>query len=109
FKRYLISRVVTIYAFIATKVWVRDANVPYRLMNRKSLINFIDAVPDDFNLANIIVSVYHTKFFKIKWININFRNRSGGTPSVKVSAFSKHGRKLFKQLSDFKFKEEGYI
>ncbi|MEY2830344.1 MAG: hypothetical protein RIQ33_2202 [Bacteroidota bacterium] len=108
FKRYLISRVVSLYSFVATGVWVRDANVPYRIMRNKTLANFINTVPNDFNLANILVSVYHSKFFKIKWVNINFKNRSGGTPSVKVSAFSKHGRLLFKQLSDFKFNENGY-
>ncbi|MEN9523422.1 MAG: hypothetical protein RL065_1799 [Bacteroidota bacterium] len=109
FSRFIISRVVSLYAFLATGIWVKDANVPYRLMNKKSLMNFIEQVPSDFHLANILVSVYHKKFYKIKWININFRDRSGGTPSVKVSAFSKHGRKLFKQLSDFHFNPNGYI
>jgi dolichol-phosphate mannosyltransferase len=98
FKRYLISRVVSLFSFVATGVWVRDANVPYRLMNAESLKDVVNKVPRDFYLANIYVSVLQQKHTGIKWHDIHFRNRIGGVASVKTFSFAKHGIKLFKQL-----------
>ena len=98
-KRYLISRVVSLFAYLATGVWVKDANVPYRLMHRSTLENYVNKIPDDFHLANILLSVIQQKFFGIKWVTIHFLNRAGGTPSVKAYSFAKHGIKLFRQLS----------
>ncbi len=98
FQRFLVSRIVTLFVFFATRVWVRDANVPYRLMHKDALKDIVDKVPSDFYLANILISVFQKKYFGIKWINIHFRQRMGGVASVKTFSFAKHGIKLFKQL-----------
>jgi len=99
-KRSLISRFVTIFTFFATGQWVRDANVPYRLIHRSVMQKIVDKVPPTFHLANILVSVLSKKEAGIKWINIHFRDRVGGTPSVKTVSFIKHGFKLFRQLKE---------
>jgi hypothetical protein len=57
-------------------------------------------IPTDFHLANIYVSVLANKMEKIKWVPIHFRDRSGGSPSVKTFSFVKHGFKLFRQLKE---------
>jgi glycosyltransferase involved in cell wall biosynthesis len=98
FQRFIVSRIVTYFVFAATGEWVRDANVPYRMMRADYLKNIIDRIPLDFNLANILVSVLLRKMTKIKWVNIHFRDRMGGSPSVKTSLFAKHGLVLFNQL-----------
>ncbi len=98
FKRSVISRFVTMFTYAATGEWVRDANVPYRLIHKSVLEKITDKVPESFHLANILVSVLAHKQEKIKWFNIHFRDRVGGTPSVKTVSFVKHGVKLFKQL-----------
>ncbi len=98
FQRFIVSRIVSFFVFFATGVWVKDANVPYRLMKGEALSESINGIPEDFHLANIPVSVNLQKKFKIKWVNIHFRDRMGGSPSVKTSLFAKHGIKLFKQL-----------
>ncbi len=97
-KRSLISRFVTLFTFFATGQWVRDANVPYRLIHRSVMETIVDRVPPTFHLANILVSVLAKKTAGIKWINIHFRDRVGGTPSVKTVSFIKHGFTLFRQL-----------
>jgi dolichol-phosphate mannosyltransferase len=97
-RRFYISRVVSIFIFMATRVWVKDANVPYRLMHASALRHIVDLVPKDFHLANILISTYQQYKFGIKWVNIHFDDRFGGEPSVKVSLFAKHGLILFKQL-----------
>jgi hypothetical protein len=58
----------------------------------------INKVPEDFYLANIYVSVLSKRHAKICWIPIHFRNRYGGTPSIKAISFVKHGITLFRQL-----------
>ena len=97
-RRICISRFVTFAAFVATGVWVRDGNVPYRLMHRSTLENLVPLVPRDFHLVNILVAVLQEKYFGISWVPIHFRNRMGGTASVKTYSFVKHGMKLFRQL-----------
>lgn len=97
-KRYYISRIVSLFIWFATRVWVRDANVPYRFMHRSSLEAILPLVPNNFHLANILISTYQQYAFKIKWVNIHFDDRFGGEPSVKVSLFAKHGFVMFNQL-----------
>lgn len=96
-QRICISRFVTLFTFAATGVWVRDCNVPYRLMHRSCLENIVDLVPGNFHLANVLVAVLQQKHFGISWVPIHFRRRIG-TPSVKTFSFVKHGIQLYKQL-----------
>ena len=99
-KRTLISKFVTLFTFAATGQWIKDANVPYRFIHKSIMVNITEKVPADFHLANIYVSVLTNRQEKIKWVNIHFRDRSGGSPSVKTFSFVKHGFKLFKQLRE---------
>jgi dolichol-phosphate mannosyltransferase len=100
FKRVFISKFVRLFTLVATGQWVRDANVPYRLIHESIMKNIAYKVPPDFHLANIYVSVLTNKQEKIKWVNIHFKDRSGGSPSVKTFSFVKHGFKLFRQLKN---------
>ncbi|MFT5511948.1 MAG: dolichol-phosphate mannosyltransferase [Bacteroidia bacterium] len=97
-KRFYISRIVSSFIWIATGVWVSDANVPYRFMHTDTLRSIVNHVPNDFHLANVLISTYQQYKYKIKWVNIHFDDRFGGEPSVKLSLFAKHGFVLFKQL-----------
>ncbi len=99
-KRTIVSKFVTLFTFVATGRWVKDANVPYRLIHTDVMKHIVNSVPADFHLANIYVSVLSDKLTKIKWINIHFRDRVGGTASVKTFSFVKHGFKLFRQLKE---------
>ena len=99
FNRVIISKFVSIFTFLSTGFWIKDGNVPYRLMSAKELLKIINRVPEDFHLANILVSVLLKKESKIIWIPIHFNKRFAGNPSVKSFSFIKHGVKLFKQLN----------
>ena len=100
YTRSLISRVVSLCAFAATGVWLRDANVPYRLMHASTLTAIVGTVPRDFHLANILVAVLQQKQHGIHWVDIHFRPRSGGTPSVRPFGFVRYGVQLFRQLRE---------
>ena len=96
--RFFISRIVSVVTLIGNGAWVRDPNVPYRLMHADTLRGLIDEVPTDFHLANILVAALQAKRFGIRWVDIGFRQRQGGVASVKRYAFAKQGWKLFRQL-----------
>ncbi len=96
--RWMISRVVSVFTLLATGSWIKDANVPYRLINSSLLIHSVDKIPNDFHLANILLTYFVNKQQKIHWINIHFRDRIGGSPSVKPFSYFKNGIRLFLQL-----------
>jgi len=101
YSRFLISRVVTLVVFVSTGVFVRDANVPYRLMHASTLKGMIEHIPKGFKLTNILLAAMQKRLYNIKWVNIIFRDRYGGSPSVKAYSFMKEGLKLRKQLQIF--------
>lgn len=97
-QRLLISKCVSLFTFVATGVWLRDANVPYRFMKASWLASIIDQIPSDFYLANILVCLFCEKKKSIHWLPIHFRIRIGGQSSVKHFSFLKQGIILFKQI-----------
>ena len=104
-KRVFISKFVRVFTFAATFSNIKDGNVPYRLIHRDIMKKIVDKVPSDFHLANIYISVLANNQEKIKWVPIHFRDRTGGSPSVKTFSFVKHGIKLFKQLRNAKYQK----
>ncbi len=104
-KRMIVSLFVTVFTWFATFQFIRDANTPYRLIHSEVMRKIVYNTPSDFHLANILIAVKSNKVSKIKWIKIHFRDRIGGSASVKTFSFIKHGLKLFKQLRDAQMKE----
>jgi len=80
--RTLISRVLTFTIFFFFSVYVKDSNVPYRLMHRSDLSEVVNKVPPTFYLANVLVSLIYQKRFRIKWLSIGFRERPTGKPKA---------------------------
>lgn len=71
---------------------IKDANTPYRLMRADVLEKNIDAIPDGFNLTNVLLSVIYAKRdLAIKFIPITFRPRQGGTNSINLKRITKIG------------------
>lgn len=106
FFRLVASRFVSLVIWLATGTWVSDANVPYRLMPTHLLRSFLAQIPDNFALANIWVSLELQRRRPIYWTNIHFRDRYGGSPSVKPGSFINHGVQLFRQLRAWKNKQD---
>jgi glycosyltransferase involved in cell wall biosynthesis len=96
--RRWISHMVSLTAFLAWGVWVKDANVPYRLMRRDALEEAVRGIPPDFQLANVLVALRLARGPGIRWLPIHFRARAGGAPSVKPWAFAGRGLRLFREL-----------
>jgi dolichol-phosphate mannosyltransferase len=96
--RLLVSRIVTVVVFVAGGVWVWDPNVPYRLVAAGALQRTLQPNPNDFDLSNVLISARLRRNNKIKWIPIVFRQRYGGSSSVKTSLPIKQGLQLFRQF-----------
>ncbi len=98
--RKVISWFCRLATHVATGVPVRDPNVPYRLMRADVLGPAIVDFPQDFGLANILVSVVLQKGLgaRMGFVDIGFRDRSGGEPSVKWTKFITEGWKLYSAL-----------
>ncbi len=98
--RWWVSRVVSMCAWWASGVWVKDANVPYRLMRGDILERAIYGISDEFQLVNILLSIRLRAAHPIVWVPIVFRDRFGGSSTVKFHALMKHGRLLLRQLRE---------
>lgn len=102
YKRYLISRFVSFVTWLSSGIWVRDPNVPYRLMRADAVRLVLEKIPPNFHLANIALAALQQKNIGIHWLNFRFRDRFGGTPSAKALSFVKRGVQLFQQLRGIK-------
>lgn len=89
-------------------VKVPDANAPFRLMRRELVEKYINKMPDDFNLPNVMLTTYFAYFHeKLRFEKISFKPRQGGTNSINIKKIVKIGwkavgdfRNLKKQIND---------
>lgn len=87
------------------KVTIPDSNAPFRLMTRDYVEEYIQKMPADYNLPNVMLTTFGNYYHrKIRFIPISFRPRQGGVNSINVKKIVKIGRQA---LRDFrKFREE---
>tara|TARA_A100001015_G_scaffold79791_1_gene88534 strand:- start:1334 stop:2014 length:681 start_codon:yes stop_codon:yes gene_type:complete len=76
--RIIFSKILSVIIFLRTFVYVTDSNVPYRMIKRRILEKVIKRIPTSVVLKNVYLSYLIQKYYKIHWININFRKRLFG-------------------------------
>ena len=76
--RIIFSKILSVIIFLRTFVYVTDSNVPYRMIKRRILEKVIKRIPTSVELKNVYLSYLIQKYYKIHWININFRKRLFG-------------------------------
>jgi glycosyltransferase involved in cell wall biosynthesis len=84
-----ISRILTFVVFCLAGTFVRDLNVPYRLMPARTLRQLISVIPDDLDLANVLLSICYARAFGIIWVPISFRQRSFGVSVLNFKSMAK--------------------
>jgi len=98
--RIFVTKVLKYVVYLCFGVFVTDANTPYRLMKAETLRRYIDIIPKDYNLSNVILSViYARKKCAVKYMTITFRPRQGGVNSINMKRIFQIGKKA---LSDFR-------
>lgn len=96
--RQVISKILSLVIFITHRIWVRDANVPFRLMHKDLLRTSIDGISENFFLANALQALNLCKNKTLSWVPISFSPRIGGTASVRWLRFVSIGVKVFKDF-----------
>lgn len=78
---------------------IPDSNAPFRLMKTELVAKYINKLPRDFNLPNVMFSTYFAYFNeKILFLPITFKPRQGGVNSINIPKIIKIGRKA---IGDF--------
>lgn len=97
--RKFVENIVCFLLRIIFGIKVRDANAPFRLMNKDIIQKYINCLPEDYNLPNIMLTTYFVYYKeKVKFIEISFRPRQGGKNSINIKKIIKIG---WKAAGDF--------
>jgi dolichol-phosphate mannosyltransferase len=98
-RRVLASALVRLLVRARSGVDCPDANVPYRLMRTAGLPGVLATIHGDFDLANIALAV---QLRRAEWreacVDIVFRPRASGEPSVPLHRFAVKAAELAVQL-----------
>ncbi len=90
--RIFVTRILRLVVYICFRVYVLDANTPYRLMSADTLRENLSFIPDDFFLTNVALSaIYKKRRQKVHFIPISFRPRQGGKNSINLLKIFKVG------------------
>lgn len=97
--RILVTKILRLVVHICFRVYVLDANTPYRLMSAATLRENIKYIPDDFFLTNVALSaIYKKRRQKVHFIPISFRPRQGGRNSINLFKIVKVGLSSFRSF-----------
>lgn len=97
--RVFVTKTLKLVVWLMFRVWVTDANTPFRLMNVERLKPIMDVIPQDYFLCNVAISAIAVKWNeKCKWYPITFKPRQGGVNSINMKRIFEIG---WKALGDF--------
>ena len=81
-------------------VKVKDANAPFRLMRRELVTKYIQKLPKDFDLPNIMLTTYFVYYgHRVLFLPISFKPRRKGKNSINPKKIIKIG---WKAVGDFR-------
>ena len=87
------------------RVKLKDANAPYRLMKAEALGKYIDKLPSDFFLPNVMINTYMAYYREpVKYIDISFKPRVAGVNTINVKKIFKVGIRAVKDF--YKLRKE---
>ncbi len=90
--RIFVTKILRLVVYICFRVYVLDANTPYRLMSAETLRENLKFIPDNFFLTNVALSaIYKKRRQKVHFIPISFRPRQGGRNSINIIKIFKVG------------------
>ena len=105
--RLFVTRVLRLVLLVVFRVWIKDANAPYRLMRCSQLQEVLKKVPKDFFLSNVVITVIYTKKrLGVHSYPISFLPRQGGENSINLKKIFGIGKKSFRQFLALRKKVE---
>ena len=98
-QRIVVTRALKRIISLIFRENIPDANTPFRLMNAERLREVLEAVPENFYLSNVLISVIYIKRnYKVKFVPIRFRKRQGGINSLNMMKIAKIGMAAMKDF-----------
>ncbi len=84
-------------------VKLSDANAPFRLMKTSLVAKYIDRFKEDYNLTNVMLSVFFTYYNEnVIFKEITFKPRQAGVNSINLKKIFKIGIASLKDFNNFK-------
>ena len=103
FSRILVTKTLKLVLWLIFDLNITDANTPYRLMSHDVLAKYINRVPKDFNLSNVMLTVlFMDGKENVRFIPITFRPRQGGVNSINFKRITKIGLQAVKDFRQIK-------
>ena len=91
--RALVEKVVCFLLRLFFSVRVPDANAPFRLMKASLVNKYINKLPDEYDLPNIMLTAYFARFNEnITFKTVSFKPRTAGTNSINLKKIFKTGK-----------------
>lgn len=98
--RAFVEKVVCALVLLYFGVKIPDANAPFRLMKTQTVAKYIDKMPEDYNLPNIMMTTYFAYYREpTAFRTISFKPRQAGVNSVNIPRIVKIG---WNALGDFR-------
>lgn len=103
--RAFVENVVCFLLKLYFGVKIPDANAPFRLLKAKALQKYLHKLPADYNIPNIMLTVYFVHYGeRVMFREISFKPRQGGKNTINIRKIIKIG---WHALGDFRrFKKE---
>ena len=106
--RAFVEKVVCLLLRLYFGVKVQDANAPFRLMKSDVLKKYVDKLPEDYNLPNIMITTFYVYYKeKVEFLPISFSPRKAGTNSINIKRIVKIGwnalgdfRRFYKEMTE---------
>lgn len=101
--RAFVKQVVCILLRLYLGVKVPDANVPFRLMRSNIVVKYLDNLPADYHLPNIIFTMYFVRYQeKVLFQEVSFRPRQGGKNFIDIPKIIKIGCRALGDFGKFR-------
>lgn len=98
--RAFVEKVVCALVLLYFGVKIPDANAPFRLMKAQTVAKYIDKMPEDYNLPNIMMTTYFAYYREpTAFRTISFKPRQAGVNSVNIPRIVNIG---WNALGDFR-------
>lgn len=97
--RKFVENVLCMIVRVIFGVRVPDANCPFRLMRSELVKKYTTMMPEDFNLPNVMLTVYFAYFREnITFRDITFMPRQGGKNSINIKRIIAIGLKAVRDF-----------
>jgi glycosyltransferase involved in cell wall biosynthesis len=104
-QRAFVQKVVCFLLKLYFGVNIPDANAPFRLMKASVVAKYLNKMPRDYNLPNIMMTTYFAYYReRMTFKEISFKPRTAGVNSVNIPKIISIG---WKALEDFRMLKKG--